>query len=306
MIHSPTLDQIVGGFLLGSLALTLFWTATSRVLVAVLRLEAPGARFVVFLAPLMAAFFVQLRLSSEIRLNLWLALLSVAALLITRDGWTYWRLGACVSAQAKPCPALQESVDALARRLNTASPRVLQWSETPTGPFLIGFQHPAIVLPEEIVEQLGHREIEALLAHELAHLLRRDCLWKWLILILRRLAFWNPVAKWPYQWLSLEMERACDRRAAQITGAPGALARALCSVQALVQRTSPDAGRAAIPHAVPGETFGLATRLRSLADPATVSPRAPFVSVAKTVAIFGLFAIACSHPGTLWLLMCNA
>ena len=47
-------------------------------------------------------------------------------------------------------------------------------------PFACGVLQPSIVLPQKIELQLSATQLRALLAHEIAHLVRRDPLWQWI------------------------------------------------------------------------------------------------------------------------------
>jgi beta-lactamase regulating signal transducer with metallopeptidase domain len=53
-------------------------------------------------------------------------------------------------------------------------------SNADTGPFACGIHRWTIVLPEGIEQQLSPAELKGLLAHEVAHLVRRDPVWQWL------------------------------------------------------------------------------------------------------------------------------
>jgi len=57
---------------------------------------------------------------------------------------------------------------------------------------------------------LAPEELEAVLAHELAHIARRDYLYHWGIVLLRDLLFFNPLTYIICSRLSFERERACD------------------------------------------------------------------------------------------------
>ena len=63
-------------------------------------------------------------------------------------------------------------------------------------PFLIGTRRPAIVLPFCLVERGRREELRLVLAHELAHLARRDLLWSCLPAAAQLLFFFHPLV-WP-------------------------------------------------------------------------------------------------------------
>ena len=67
-----------------------------------------------------------------------------------------------------------------------------------------------MLFSQKILEELSSEEITAALAHEVAHIARRDYLYHWPVLIMRDLLFFNPLAHVLYRRLSFERERACD------------------------------------------------------------------------------------------------
>lgn len=85
------------------------------------------------------------------------------------------------------------------------------------GPLLMGLIRPAIVLPAPMLSQSTRDELKLVLAHEAAHLKRRDLLWN-LILTLACVLFWFH----PLRWLArrewrLAVEQACDELALAAT-----------------------------------------------------------------------------------------
>ena len=98
-------------------------------------------------------------------------------------------------------------------------PRLLL-SEDDGGPVLVGSIPPVLILPPSLLRSCSEGELTALLAHELAHLKRRDLLWAWLPALAQALFFVHPLV-----WLSqrewrLAQEIACDELAVRITGTP--------------------------------------------------------------------------------------
>jgi hypothetical protein len=86
-------------------------------------------------------------------------------------------------------------------------------------PVAIGFQHPAVVLPEALLADLTAPELDHVLLHELAHIARRD---DWTNL-LARLAWavlaLHPVAAWVLRQIDRQRELACDDWVVAATGA---------------------------------------------------------------------------------------
>ena len=86
------------------------------------------------------------------------------------------------------------------------------------GPLLHGYIHPLIIIPEAMV----HGELEPFqlaLAHELAHIRRRDILWGWLPALVELLFFFHPLVYPARRECRLAQEIACDALALDGTGA---------------------------------------------------------------------------------------
>ena len=98
----------------------------------------------------------------------------------------------------------------LRRRVRVSVPldeRVLLCDEIDT-PFILGVLRPRIYLPSGLVEpQRAH-----VLAHERAHLARRDHWWKPLGFVLLAVHWFNPVLWLTYVLLCRDIELACDER----------------------------------------------------------------------------------------------
>jgi len=102
--------------------------------------------------------------------------------------------------------------------------------------FVMGVRSPVVVLSTGLVARLADREVEAILAHEVAHVRRQDHLGRWMATVLRDVMAWNPfVAVW-YERLVEEQEMACDEYAAAVLGDPVAVASALVEVAAFPQQ----------------------------------------------------------------------
>jgi Zn-dependent protease with chaperone function len=103
----------------------------------------------------------------------------------------------------------------------------------------VGVRQPKIILSTGLLKTLDEEELEAVLAHEMAHVDRRDNSLGWLLFGLRLVSFYNPVALFTFHQISHDVERMCDSDAAEITGKPLALGSALIKVF----RSSRSAGR---------------------------------------------------------------
>jgi hypothetical protein len=98
------------------------------------------------------------------------------------------------------------------------------------GAYVIGRRHPVIVLDGELLSRLDDDELEGVLAHELAHVRRRDNFVAGLLGTVRDLAFFVPGIGWAVRQLHRERELAADQVAVSATRRPGALASGLLKV----------------------------------------------------------------------------
>jgi hypothetical protein len=96
--------------------------------------------------------------------------------------------------------------------------------------FTHGFRHHTVVVSRGLCDLLDPEEIQAVLAHEMAHARRRDTRLGWLLFGLRLLSFYNPVALLVFHRMGHDIEQLCDAEAAVATTDPLALASALIKV----------------------------------------------------------------------------
>lgn len=127
-------------------------------------------------------------------------------------------------------PELQALADTLAEQLHTARVRLLLCAYDRPLALTCGLFRPTVLLSTWMVEHLDHRELEAVLAHELEHVARHDYVVIWLATILRDAFFYVPTSWAAYRQLQQEKELACDDSVVGTTHRPLALASALAKV----------------------------------------------------------------------------
>ena len=69
---------------------------------------------------------------------------------------------------------------------------------------------PTVLLPSELLDRLTTEQLADLLAHELAHLRRRDHWVRWLEILVLAIYWWHPVAWWSRRKLQEAEEQCCD------------------------------------------------------------------------------------------------
>ncbi len=166
-------------------------------------------------------------LGLTIPLGMGLVALGGLGLGLTRVGLLHW----LVARRGVPADGeLQALADGLAQRLGAPRPRVLVCAYDRPLALTSGVIRPTLLLSTWTIEHLDRRELEAVLAHELAHVARRDYPAVWLATVLRDAFCYLPTSWAAYRQLQREKELACDDLAAAITGRPLALASALAKV----------------------------------------------------------------------------
>ena len=132
--------------------------------------------------------------------------------------------------QAVAAPAIwQARLDALALRMGLRrSGRIpLKLHAGLASPVTVGFWRPVILLPAALLSGMPVALLEALLAHELAHVRRWDYLVNLLQSVAEALLFFHPVVWWLSARMRAEREQVADALAAQALQDPQQLATAL-------------------------------------------------------------------------------
>jgi beta-lactamase regulating signal transducer with metallopeptidase domain len=122
-------------------------------------------------------------------------------------------------------PAFLETAEALRREMGC--PRVeLRESPDLATPATVGWLRPVVLLPSDW-RSWGTAERRAALAHELAHVRRRDYLTGLLARLSVALHFYHPLLRWLAERLRLQQELAADALGARFAGGPGPYLRSL-------------------------------------------------------------------------------
>ena len=225
------------GLLVGALAAAALWLlrgadARARYAACALALLACVAIPAIHLLYLLGAGAAPAPVLSSLALNKWMPSLVLAwsagvALMSLRLllglAWV-----ARLRRQASAAPVLwQARLDALALRMGVRCTVPLRLHEALASPVTIGFFRPLVLLPASLLSGMPVALIEALLAHELAHVRRWDYLVNLLQSVAEALLFFHPVVWWLSARLRVERELVADALAAQSLQDPAQLATAL-------------------------------------------------------------------------------
>lgn len=125
----------------------------------------------------------------------------------------------------------QARFDRLAREFGVRAQACVVECADLAAPVMIGWLRPVVLLPARIFTGLTDDQIEALLAHELAHVARRDYLVNIVQSLVEALLFYHPAIWWVSQGLREEREYCCDDRAVDATKDGLSYARALTALE---------------------------------------------------------------------------
>jgi Zn-dependent protease with chaperone function len=90
-----------------------------------------------------------------------------------------------------------------------------------------GARRPVIVASTATLERLRGADLDAAVAHELAHAEHRDPAWGYGLIAVRAALFFNPAVQWVARALVDDIERRADQVAVKLTGDAAALIRAM-------------------------------------------------------------------------------
>jgi Zn-dependent protease with chaperone function len=131
-------------------------------------------------------------------------------------------------------PAPQEwelVIQRTAARVRVSTPVRLLVSSLAEVPMVVGWLRPVILVPVTSLTGLPIEQMTALLAHELAHIRRRDYLVNLLQRMAETLLFYHPAVWWVSRQIRLERELCCDDIAVAASGDAVTYARALAGLE---------------------------------------------------------------------------
>ena len=222
----------------------------------------------------------------------------LALALILAGGLVCWSLAAvriiglkCLLRDVQPAPAdLQARVSAVARQL--------QLRRVPTTWLVPGRIPPMLwtlggrarlLVPSELWPHLSGSQQTALIAHELAHLKRKDHWIRWLDLAVAGLYWWHPVVWWARRGLREAEEQCCDAWAVWATprGSRSYAAALLAALEFVSSAPTTGVAAAAAVISGRGHVSFLKRRMRMIVQART--PKA--LSWAGRLGVLGLAAL---------------
>ena len=220
----------------------------------------------------------------------WLAFLQAWAVPVWASGvllfsirmaWGCTRVAALRRSGEAAGEQLLSAVAELARRMRVVRPVHVLLSNVTDSPSVTGWLRPVLLLPVCAVSGLTPEQLEAVLAHELAHIRRHDYLVNLLQMAAETLLFYHPAVWWISARIRHERELCCDDLAVRATGGALSYARALTTLEKM---------RSARPALALGSTDGpLFYRIRRLvAGGGEYGPSKLSGAVALSLAVIGV------------------
>ena len=123
------------------------------------------------------------------------------------------------------------------RRLHIGRAVRLLESTSVSVPTVIGWLRPVVLLPASAMAGLAPNQMEAILAHELAHIRRHDYIVNLFQTVVETLLFYHPAVWWLSRRIRAERENCCDDLAVSLCGDPVAYAAALAELEGLRSTT---------------------------------------------------------------------
>jgi beta-lactamase regulating signal transducer with metallopeptidase domain/uncharacterized protein involved in exopolysaccharide biosynthesis len=153
---------------------------------------------------------------------------------------SWWWVGKIRREENEPVePDWLARLDRLRQRLGISRPVRLLKSALVEVPTVIGWLRPIILLPASSLSGLSPQQLEAILAHELAHVRRLDYLVNVFQCVLETLMFYHPVVWWISRQVRDERENCCDDLVIEVCGDRLIYARALTTLETIRAESTP-------------------------------------------------------------------
>ena len=217
--------------------------------------------------------------------GIWLVGVCLLALRAT-CGW--WRLRSLRrNAQLKVPIAIQKRFAKVVAQLRLLHPVSLRVSAEVISPMAMGIWRSSVILPLSVAMSLPSEQLEAVLAHELAHIRRWDYFCNLVQTAIECVFFFHPAVWWISRQTRELREMCCDEIAARTCADPGIYA------EALLQMEEQRAEHVQLAVALHGRGGALLHRIRRVMGETTMEQRSMSgVRIAAAGLVFAGLAIA--------------
>jgi beta-lactamase regulating signal transducer with metallopeptidase domain/HEAT repeat protein len=210
-------------------------------------------------------------------------------------GW--WRTRALRVEGVSAVPAwCRAQLTGLSSQLRITRPVSIVASVRVSVPVVLGHLKPVVILPAAVLAGLSPTQLEAILAHELAHVRRHDYLVNLAQSVIETLLFYHPAVWWVSRQVRVAREHCCDDLAVTVCGSRTAYVHALLGLEELRQ---PDTLLAL--GATTGSLLGRARRLLVPAEHCAASPRLAASVIALTVVALAAAGVPFASGEAAWV-----
>jgi beta-lactamase regulating signal transducer with metallopeptidase domain len=216
----------------------------------------------------------------------WLAGMALCGLR-TALAWRRMRRTVAGARQVTDGPLLAMVAEA-AHMLGMPKPPRVVVTPGPVPPFACGIRRPTVVLSSPFLAGVGEPGLRAVLAHECAHLHRRDSMMGVILAVCEAVYFFHPIVHLAKRRILLERERACDDFVLANRGTnPSDYAKALLAAAGLCGTLNGQVG----PPVIAAESFSdLRLRLLTMASRLTPNARLSRGTLA-TLVLLGVLCV---------------
>ena len=115
-------------------------------------------------------------------------------------------------------PAILTLIESLKTKLRVGRRILVVTGDCILSPGVIGFFRPILLVPASLATGAPREDLEAIVLHELAHILRYDYLVNFFQMVVESLLFFSPAVWWINRQIRLEREACCDAVAVSVSG----------------------------------------------------------------------------------------
>ncbi len=171
--------------------------------------------------------------NTSLIVRFWLLGILICSIRPISSVWAGWRL--CRHAVTPVSESMEAIVIRLSRRFGLSRSVCVLQSALVKVPMVVGYLRPVILLPGAVVTGLTTDQLEAVLAHELAHVRRHDWLMNSLQVVVETLLFYHPAVWRLSKRIRQERELCCDDMALKQNVDKAVYARMLLMLEELRQ-----------------------------------------------------------------------
>jgi beta-lactamase regulating signal transducer with metallopeptidase domain len=217
-------------------------------------------------------------------------MLGVAGLSIRSFGGWLWLQRLRQTATEEASETLRASFQKICAKVGITRLPKLRISPIIAGPLTVGILRTLVLLPASALLALSPEQLEAVFAHELAHIRRADYFWNLIQTLAETLFFFHPAVWWLGKRLRDQRELCCDDIAVEVCSDP------LIYATALFQLENQRAAGLNLAMALDGHQSQTTFRARILrilgetAAPSRASQFRPLSLAAVAISLFLLFS----------------